>query len=331
MRAIHSSLRTSRLAGLALAACALLAGGAALAAEGAFPQHPVRIVVPYPAGSAMDIVSRLIAPTLSEALGQPVLTENRPGASGTIAHEYVAKAAADGHTLLMGSSSMTMLPATFSERAVDPVRAFAPVIMLVRQPLLLATHPAYKATTVAELLALARREPGTVPYAAGFGTPAHLAAELLMDSAGIRLLHVPYSGSGLVYRDVLSGEVPVIITYPGAVMSLVKSGKLRPLAVTGPRRMDLLPETPTLAESGIRGFDVTSWYCLLAPAGTPPEIVQRLNREVARALALPEIRAQLLASGQEPAPGTPEQLAAEFAAGLARWAPIVKRLGIKPE
>jgi tripartite-type tricarboxylate transporter receptor subunit TctC len=313
--------------------CAVVAAIApfapAAAADAPYPHKPVRIVVGYPAGSAMDILSRLLATRLGEALGQPVLTENRPGASGTIAHDYVARAAPDGYTLLMGSSSMTMLPATFGERAADPVHAFAPIAMLVAQPLLLATHPAYPATTFPELLALARRAPGTVPYAAGLGTPAHLAAELLMDRAGIRLLHVPYSGSGLVYRDVLSGEIPVTITYPGAVLSLVKGGKLRALAVTSDHRLAALPEVPTIAEAGLRGFEVTSWYCLLAPAGTPAPVVARLNREVVRAMALPEMREQLAELGLEPAAGSAEQLAAAIRTGLERWGPIVKRLGVK--
>jgi tripartite-type tricarboxylate transporter receptor subunit TctC len=325
--------RTGRHALLAAMACwSLFTCSLALAADNAFPQRTVRIVVGNAPGSAMDTVSRIIAQKLMEALGQAVVTENRAGASGIIASDYVAKALPDGYTLIMGSAAMTMVPASFGTRAVDPSRAFAPIIKLVNQPLLVAANPAYKVTTFRELLALARREPDTVPFStAGIGTPAHLAAELLMASADIKMLHLPYSGVGLIYRDVLSGQVPVTITYPGAAIPLVKSNQLRALAVTGDHRLEALPDTPTIAESGVRDFVVTAWYGLLAPAGTPAEIIERLNREVARTMAMPEIRERLIAIGLEPATGTPEQFAAEIRSDLARWGPIIKKLKIKVE
>ena len=301
------------------------------AADGAWPAKPVRLVVGFGPGTAMDTVARLVGVKLAEALGTPVIVENRAGASGTIANEFVAKAAPDGYTLLMGASSLTMLPAAFAERAPDPTIAYTPIAKLVDQPLVVAVNPAFRAGSLPALLDLAREKPGTVPYAAGVGTPPHLAAELLMDRAGVRLLHVPYSGATMIYRDVLSGEVPVTITYPGAVLALLKSGKMKPIAVTSAHRMAVLPDVPTIGESGFPEFSVVSWYGLLGPAGLPPEIVARLNAEAHRVMAMADVRETLISTGFEPAIGTPEALAAELRDGLARWGPIVRRLNIKLE
>ena len=318
-------------------AVALLGGllGAAQAAAAdpeAWPSRTVRIVVSFPAGGPMDILGRLLAVHLAPALGQPVIVENRIGAAGNIGLDFAAKAPPDGHVLaLLGATAVTaaiMNP----ERSVDPLRAFAPVTRLVQQPLLLVSHPGVPARTLAELIQLARREPERLSYSTqGVGTPPHVAGMLLLQRAGLSLQHIPYSGSAQTYRDVISGEVPLTISFVNLLKPFIQGGQLRALAVTTRERSAVLPEVPTVAEAGFPGFDVGSWLGLVAPAGTPREVVARLNTELLRILERPEVRAQLAALGMEPSTTSPEQFAVDMKADFARWEPLLKATGARPE
>ncbi len=331
---LRLGVRLSRgRAAVVVAAILAVGGGPALAAsDSAYPNRPIRIVVPYSPGGVSDTLARVIGERLEQAWGQPVIVENRPGASGNIASDQVAKAAADGYTLLLAGNSITILPSTAGARAVDPVRAFAPVLKLVAQPILIAVHPSLRADTLADLVALARASPGTIAYASpGIGTTDHLAAALLWTRAGVELIHVPYANSGQEIKDLVKGETPVAFITAGAVAPWLARGEVRALAVTTPQRIAAMPGVPTVAESGFPDFEVVSWYGLLAPAGTPAEIVDRLNREITRILEIPGLRERFAALGTLPAAGTPDQFAREISALVDAWAPIVKAAGIVPQ
>ena len=304
---------------------------AAPAAEPApWPNRPIRIVVPFAAGTWVDVTSRLLGVKLADALGQPVVIDNRPGASGNLASELVANSAPDGYTLLNGGVFITVLPA-ISAHAVDPA-AFTPITRLTSAPMLIVAHPSLHITTLAELIDLARREPGRIAYAtSGVGTTPHLAAALLAQRAGIDMLHIPYSNTNAALREVVSGEVRVMFTFLGTVDAYLRNGELVPLAVTSAKRDPAWPDIPTVAEQGLPGYEVATWSGLLAPSGVPPEIVDRLYRECARILQLPEVREKLLLMGNEPVGNTPEQFAAEIKADLPRWKAIATRAGIRAE
>jgi tripartite-type tricarboxylate transporter receptor subunit TctC len=317
---------------LALVAIAVAGWPARAPAAGPvpYPTRPIRIVVPFSAGNQLDVFARLIGDHLAQSMGQPVLVENRPGASGNAASEAVAKAAPDGYTLLVSGVLITLLPHTYGARAVDPVTAFAPVTRLAQQPIVIAATASLGVNTLPELIALARREPGKLSYAtSGVGTAQHVAMTMLSQRAGIDLLHVPYANSGQLVADVLSGEVPLAMSFPGTVEPHRRSGRLRVLAVTSAQRAQAWPDVPTVAEAGFPGFDVQSWAGVLAPAGTPPAIIDRLHREIVRILELPEVRSVFLAQSAEPVGNTPQEFAAEIRASVARWAPVVKAAGIK--
>ncbi len=309
----------------------VLACPAALAAgEPRYPNRPIRLIVPFTAGNQLDVFARLIGDRLAEAAGQPVIVENRPGASGNAASEVVAKAAPDGYTLLVSGVLITLLPLTYGSRAVDPVASFSPVTRLAQQPIVVAANPSLNVRSLADLVALARREPDTIAYAtSGIGTAQHIAMTMLSQRAGIELRHVPYNNSGQLVGNVLSGEVPLIMSFRGTVEPYVVSGRLRALAVTGSHRDPAWPDVPTVAESGFPGFEVQSWVGVLAPAGTPVDVVGWLHREITRILALPDVRKVFLEQGAEPVGNTPEQFATEIKASRARWAPVVKAAGIR--
>jgi tripartite-type tricarboxylate transporter receptor subunit TctC len=295
-----------------------------------FPSRPIHIVVPFAAGNQLDVFARLIGVRLAESMGQPVIVENRPGASGNAASEAVARATPDGHTLLLSGVLITLLPLTHGSRAVDPVAAFAPITRLAQQPIVIAANPSLHANTLPELIALARAAPGKIAYAtSGVGTAQHVAMTMLSQRAGIDLLHVPYANFAQLLGDVLAGQVPIAMSFPGTVEPHLKTGRLKVLAVTGPQRALAWPDVPTVAEAGFPGFDVLSWAGVLAPAGTPPEIVDRLHREIVGILAIPEVRSVFLAQSAEPVGNTPEQFAAEIRASVARWAPVIKAAGIR--
>jgi tripartite-type tricarboxylate transporter receptor subunit TctC len=298
----------------------------------AYPNRPIHLVVPFNAGNQLDIFARLIGDRLAQALGQPVVVENRPGMSGNAASKVVAGAAPDGYTLLVSGVLVTLLPLTYGSRAVDPVAAFAPVTRFAQQPIVVVAHPSLNVHSIPELIARARREPGKIAYAtSGIGTAQHVGMTMLSQQAGIDIYHVPYSNSADLVRDVLSGQVPVAISFPGTAEPYMKSGQLKALAVTTAHRALAWPDVPTVAEAGFPGFDVLSWAGMLAPAGTPPEIIHRLQREIARIIKIPEVRAVFLSQSAEPVGNTPEQFAAEIKASVARWTPVVEAAGIKAD
>jgi tripartite-type tricarboxylate transporter receptor subunit TctC len=327
----HRRSRSFTASILAAACVAAPLSSAAVAAE-PYPTRPIRIVVAFSAGGVIDTVTRMVGTRLEETFGQPVIVENRPGASGNIASEAVAKAAPDGYTLLAAANPVTVLPSTHGARAVDPVRAFAPITKLATQPILIAINPALRVDSVSDLIALGKRSPERLAYAtAGVGTTDHLAAAMLWTRAGVEALHVPYTNTGQEIKDLLAGEIRISFIVLGTVAPYLRSGQLKALAVTGMRRVAAIPDVPTVAESGFSGFEATSWSGLLAPAGTPKDIIDTLHREVARILQLPDVRDKLVAMGMEPVGNTPEQFADEIKALVKFWPPVVKAAGIPTE
>lgn len=312
---------------LPAAGALVFAGSSARGAEPvAYPNRPIHIIISYPAGTATDTLARLVGLKLEAAFGQPVVVDIKTGAAGNIGLAAAARSAPDGYTLTIGGAAMCINTSLYGDRAVDPTRDFAPVAKLATSPVIIVAHPGARIDTVADLVARARAEPGRVAYSTpGVGTPTHVAAELLAIDAGVSLLHVPYAGSGQLMTDVLSGEVPLSFALPGATQAFVANGRLKAVAVTGRHRLASLPNVPTVAESGYPGFEVTSWHSILAPAGTPPEIVARLNHELTKIVDMPDVRERLAAIGMEPSGSTPEQLAAEIRAEVARWGPVLKQ------
>jgi tripartite-type tricarboxylate transporter receptor subunit TctC len=314
---------------LLLAVCASSGFGAD---QAAYPNRPIHIIISYPAGTSTDTLARVVGQKLEAALGQPVIIDIRTGAAGNNGLAAAARSAPDGYTLTIGGAAMCINVSIYGDRAVDPGHDFTPVAKLATSPIIIVANPAAHIDTIADLVARARREPGRLAYSTpGVGTPTHVAAELLAALADVSLLHIPYAGSGQLMTDVLSGNVPLSFALPGATQQVVASGQLRAVAVTGQHRIAALPDVPTVAESGYPGFDVTSWHSILAPAGTPPEIVERLNRELVRIVAMPDVRERLVAIGMEPSPSSPAQLEAEIRTEVARWGPVVKRAGIHRE
>jgi tripartite-type tricarboxylate transporter receptor subunit TctC len=326
-----------RFAHLGAAAC--IAHGAGLFASpvlaedtGGYPARAIRIVVPFAAGTQLDIAARLIGAKLAHAMGQPVTIDDRPGGAGNIASEIVAKSPPDGYTILASGSLIALLPSVIGTRAVDPATSFAPILRFGQPPMLIVTNPSLDAATLPELIALARRQPGRIAYSTpGVGTGQHLAMVMLSRRAGIELLHVPYANASQALKDVLSGEVPVFITYLGAVEPFLRNGQLKPLAVVTGKRVSSWPELPTVAETGYADFEVDSWNILVAPAGTPKAIIDRLYREVARIVQEADVREQFLIMGMEPSTSTPEQLAATIRTAVARFARIARDAGIQPD
>jgi tripartite-type tricarboxylate transporter receptor subunit TctC len=300
--------------------------------QAAYPNRAIHIIISFPAGTSTDTLARVVALKLEAALGQPVVIDIRTGGAGNNGLAAAARSAPDGYTLTIGGAAMCINANIYGERAVNPVRDFTPVAKLATSPIIIVANPSAHIDTVADLIARARREPGRLAYSTpGVGTPTHVAAELLSALADVSLLHIPYAGSGQLMTDVLSGNVPLSFALPGATQQFVTSGQLRAIAVTGPHRIAALPDVPTVAESGYPGFEVTSWHSILAPAGTPPEIVERLNRELVRIIAMPDVRERLTAIGMEPSPSSPAQLEAEIGTEVARWGPVVKRAAIHLE
>ena len=307
----------------------LFASGAALAQ--AFPAKPVRVVVPFPPGGGTDIVARTVTPKMAEILGQPFVIENRAGAGGNIGTEAVAKSPADGYTLLVASAS-TAINTTLVPNLSWTVSDFAPVVLMVVNNHLLAAHRSVPANNVRELLALARAKPGQVTYASyGSGSSAHLTAELFKLMAGVDLLHVPYKGAAPAVNDLLGGQVNVIFADVAAMLSHLKSGKLKPLGIGAAKRFAGLPEVPTIDESGVPGFEAGGFLGLVAPAGTPPAVIQALNAAAQKSLAQPEVRDRLLALASPPVGGTPEQFASHLKREIDKWARVIRAANIKPE
>ena len=309
---------------------ALLCG--APIAHARYPERLIRLIVPVPAGGLIDGVARVLQPALQEELGQTVIIDNRPGASGTIGTDAVAKAAPDGYTLLLTGSFITSLPSTMGSRAVDPIAAFAPISKISEPPMMIVVNPALNVNSLDELVALARKSPGKIAYSTpGVGTTQHLAATMLQQRTGIELLHVPYANGGQALNDVVSGIVPVYFSFIGTVETFLRSGQLKPLAVATARRATNWPNVPTVAELGYKNFAVNSWNCVLAPAGTPPEIIERLHAELARIVQQPDVRSEFLAMGSEPMSNTPQEFSAELKAAVAHWSDIARLAGIKSD
>jgi tripartite-type tricarboxylate transporter receptor subunit TctC len=324
-------MRFAIVALLRAAALAALACGAALAQS--YPAKPIRILIAQAPGSATDVISRVVGNRLSEALGQPVVIEARPGAGGVVGTEAAAHATADGYTLFMGNNSTHgSNPALYEKLPYDAVKDFAPITFVASVPYVLVVDPSLPVKSVQELIAYAKARPGKINFAsAGNGSTHHFCGELLKSMAGIDLVHVPYKGSGPGIAGLLGGEVSMMFANVADIGAQVKSGKVKPLAVTTTKRAALLPEVPTMAEAGLAGFEIQSWFGLLAPAGTPAPVVARLNAEAAKVLARSDVKATLAAQGLEVAASSPEQFAAYIKSEIARFAKIAKAAGIKPQ
>jgi tripartite-type tricarboxylate transporter receptor subunit TctC len=306
----------------------VLLHGAALA-QG-YPDKPIRWIVPWPAGGGADIVARLLSTKVGEGLGQTIIIDNRGGAAGNIGAAMGAQAAPDGYTIVFAYSGTHSINRHIYKKMPFKESDFDPVIFLSSVPQVLVVNPSVRAANVSELIALAKSKPGKMSFASsGNGAINHLAGELFAKSAGIQLLHVPYKGGGPAALALMSGEVDMIFGEVGTVMPQIKAGKLRALAVTSGRRSLGSPEWPTIAESGLPGFDVTSWNGVLVPAGTPRPIIDRLNAEFNKVLAMPEIRQAMLERGYEPVGGDPARFSQHIRSETAKWGPVVKQIGLQ--
>jgi len=296
-----------------------------------YPDRPVRLVVPFPAGGGADTLARIVMPRVAEALGAPIVIDNRPGAGGNVGAEIVARAAPDGYTLLYGTNGTHAINQTlYGSLRFDPVRDFAPVSRMTVIAAMLVVNPDFPARSVGELIQYAKARPGTVNFAsAGNGTTSHLAGELFRATAGIDIVHIPYRGGALAIMDVVGGQVQMMIDVMPNAYPLVKSGKVRGLACTSAQRFPAAPECPTIAESGLPGYEVTAWDAVFAPAGTPVPIIAKLNAAIRRALEDPEVAESLLKHGAQAVPGTPDELARHVVAETAKWAKVVRRSGAK--
>jgi tripartite-type tricarboxylate transporter receptor subunit TctC len=321
------------LAFAGIIATGALAQGAAERTAQAYPARPIHLVVPFPPGGSTDILARALALKLAEGFAQAVIIDNRPGAGGSIGAEAAARAAPDGHTIMMGHlGTLAVNPAIYKNLPYDPVKSFAPVALMAMVPSVLVVNPQVPAHSAAELVAYARANPGKLTYgSAGSGSTSHLTTEYFKLATGTDILHVPYKGIGPMLTDLISGQLSLGFNGAPAVMAHVNSGRLRALAVTGAKRLPSLPRIPTLDEAGVKGFDASGWYGIVAPAGTPAEIVLRLNSEIRRIMQTPELRARLDAEGAIPAAGSPQEFGAFIASEIARWGAVLKRAGIEPQ
>jgi len=320
------------IAALLAAACAVLlpAHAAAQSPAQKFPEKPIRFIVPFPPGGGNDILARLLAPKMAESLGQPVVIDNRAGAGGNIGTDLAAKSPPDGYTIVIASNQVTMNPALYARLPFDIEKDFAAVALAASVPMVLAVHPSIPANNVRDLIALAKANPGKYNYSTpGAGTPQHIAFEVLNHAAGTRVTHVPYKGTGPAIADLIAGQVQTAFGTMASLDQHVKAGKLRALAVATPKRSQAMPGVPTVAESALAGFDVSLWYSILAPAGTPAPILARLSAEVSKALAVPEVRDRLVSQGFEISYLPPEQMNALMKGDIARWGRALREIGLK--
>ena len=317
----------TRLFALCLGALALL-GGNAEAQD--YPNKPIKFIVCFAAGGPNDITARLFSQYLSEHFNQQFVVENRPGAGGNIGMEQGARAAPDGYTLTLAPvGNLTIAPSLYAKLPYDPAKDYAQITVLAAVPNVLIVHPSVQARTLAELIALAKAKPGTLNYASpGNGSGPHLAGELLKSMAGIDILHVPFNGVAPAMNAVLGGQVQLFFAQSSAALQHVRAGNVVALGVASPRRIAAAPDLPTIAEQGLPGFDVTSWYALVAPAGTPAPIIDRLHRELVKALAEPEVKERIAGLGAEPVGNTPAEYTAFMKEEIAKWTKVIKAAGI---
>ena len=308
----------------------ILSIGTAYSAE-PYPVRPIRMVVGFAPGGGTDLTARPVAQKLSELLGQQVIVENRPGAAGNIATEQVVKAPPDGYTLLMGTiAALAINPSLYGDLRFDPETDLAPVIQVVDATNVLALHPSVPAGSVKELIALAR-EKSLSAGSSGIGATGHLSIELFNLMAGVKLVHVPYKGGGPAMSDLVGGQVNLIFATTASAIPHLRSGRIKGIAVTTAKRSALLPDLPTISESGLAGFDANNWYGLVVPAKTPRAIIDQLNAEVTKVLNMPDVKTTLFNQGLDPAPGTPEQFGAYIRSERAKWAKVIKESGAKAE
>ena len=319
------------LAGVAAAAFSALLAAPALAAEWS-PTKPVRFIVGFPPGGATDLVARIVQPKVSESLGEQVIVDNRPGANGILSLQILKNAEPDGHTVAMGHFGGLVISPAIQKVPYDPFKDFTYITMLVSLQNILIVHPSVPAKTLPEFLAYAKAQQGRLNYASsGVGSPGHLAGVLLSSMTKVPMTHIPYKGGGPAMSDLIAGHVPAFIAVISTAVPQVKSGKVRAIAVTGTKRSAALPEVPTVAEAGVKGYSATNWYGLLAPAKTPASIVNRLNRDFVAALKSPDVIKQLNDRGIDPAPSTPAEYLDFARSEQTRWLPIIKEANIKAE
>src|SRR5215213_684796 len=327
MKNASRAVRSARLA----AALSIALLGLAQAQD--YPSRPITLVVPYAAGGGNDVMARIVAEKMSRSLGQQIVIENKGGAGGSIATRQIAKAAPDGYMLgLGGTGTLAINPTLYANAGYDPRRDFAPVGLIATSALVVLVHPSVQAATIGELIALAKRDPGKLNYAsAGSGSGIHLGSELLAHMAGIKLTHIPYKGSSPALTDLIGGHITIYLSSLPPAIALVKEGKVRALAVTGPKRSPIFPDLPTVAEAALPGYEAVLHYGIVAPAGTPQPIIEKLNVAMRAALAEPDVRARIVADGAEPLPTTPAEYAADIDAEETKWSAIVKLSGAKVE
>jgi len=322
-----------KLSALALTIGSLtLLSPAASAADVPYPNRPIRWVVAFAPGGSLDRVARMLAPRLSDALGQPVAIDNRPGAGGNLSAELVARSAPDGYTLYVTSLALVVNASLYRKLPYDPLQDFAPITLLGAAQQVLVAHPSLPVRSVADLIALAKRSPGKIDYvSSGNGTSGHLAMALFTSTAGIDLIHVPYKSIAQAQADLIAGQVPLFFpTIPGA-LPFIQAKRVRALAVGSEKRSTALPDVPTMHESGLKGFEASAWYPLLVPAGAPRAVIDRVNAAVLTTINAPQMHKQLVAEGVEPIGSTPEHLASYMRSEMAKWAKVVKAAGIQAQ
>jgi tripartite-type tricarboxylate transporter receptor subunit TctC len=303
-----------------------------LACAQSYPSKPIKIVVPYPPGGFNDTLGRTLAAKFTESWGQPAIVENKPGANTLIGSDFVAKSPADGYTLLIVAFPFAVTPSLIKNMPYDTLKDFAPVVLAAQSPNVLVVNPELPVKSVAELIALAKSKPDGLSYAStGNGSSNHISMELFKSLAGVKLVHIPYKGSAPAVTDLLGGQVQVMFDNAPNVMPQVKAGRLRALGQSGPTRSPIAADLPTVAESGVPGYEVMVWFGLVAPAGTPREVIAKLNAEVLKILAMPDVRERFLAQGVEPMGSTPEQFGEHIRAQMTKWAKVVTDAGVKAE
>jgi len=314
-----------RLAALTLAV-------ATFAAHGAYPEKPITMIVPFPAGGPTDLVSRVIGKTMADSMGQPIVIDNRGGANGNIGASLAAKAAPDGYTIFYNTSAVALSPSLYKNLTYDVTKDLSPVALAAVVPLALVVHPSVPANNVKEFIAYVKANPGKLSYgSAGAGNVTHLGAFQFLQANGLEAVHIPYKGSAPADMDLVGGQIQFMTDTVNSVAAFVKDKRMKMLAVTTPKRVSIFPEVPTLAESGMPGFEVGAWQGLMVPAGTPRPVIDRLNTELRKALANPEVRAKLALQGAEPLGSTPEEYGAYIKKEIERWGKVVQLSGVKAE